>query len=144
MDETLLLPAIFFFATRYAAFKCPKSQKNVYLHLQMMGDKPKGMVVDHIDGNTWNNQKANLRFITQQQNIWRKKKMNNKTAYIGLFQKANSRFTAKINIHRKSHVSGTYATGAAAAGAYNEACKRTRGAYAILNLTVTKYMHNCP
>lgn len=131
----LVLPKARVFATtRYAAFQCPISKRNVHLHVFVMSDKPKGMVIDHIDGNTWNNQKANLRFTTQQQNVWRKKKMKNKkTGFIGVFQKSNVRFVAKINVNRKRQVLGSYATAASAVEAYDEACMRTRGSYAMVN-----------
>jgi len=49
------------------------------------------MVIDHIDDNTWTNQKANISFITQQQNVWRKKKMkNSKSGFIGVFTKSKA------------------------------------------------------
>ncbi len=101
VDDSLVLPQAKIFATtRYAAFRCPVLRKQVYLHIYVMGKKPVGMVIDHIDGNTWNNQKANLRFITQQQNVWRKKKMkNNKSGFIGVFKKTNGRCNNSVIMH---------------------------------------------
>ena len=135
VDDNLVLPKAKIFATtRYAAFKCPVTKKNMYLHVYVMGDKPTGMVIDHIDSNTWNNQKANLRFITQQENLWRKKKMkNNKSGFVGVFKKTNGRFVAKIAVNRKRQTIGTYATATSAAEAYDDVCMKTRGCYAILN-----------
>ncbi len=66
--------------------------------------------------------------------MWRKKKMKNKkTGFIGVFQKSNVRFVAKINVNRKRQVLGSYATAASAVEAYDEACMRTRGSYAMVN-----------
>jgi hypothetical protein len=45
----------------------------VYLHRLIM-NAPKGLVVDHIDGNGLNNTRANLRVVTQQQNMWNKRR----------------------------------------------------------------------
>ena len=42
--------------------------KKYYMHREIM-DAPKEMVVDHIDGNSLNNQRANLQIVTQLENI---------------------------------------------------------------------------
>ena len=34
-----------------------------------LGDRPKGMVIDHIDGNRFNNHYTNLRYCTQKENV---------------------------------------------------------------------------
>ena len=34
-----------------------------------LGDRPKGMVIDHIDGNRFNNHYSNLRYCTQKENM---------------------------------------------------------------------------
>ena len=34
-----------------------------------LGDRPKGMVIDHIDGNRFNNHYTNLRYCTQKENM---------------------------------------------------------------------------
>jgi len=39
-----------------------------YLHLFIKGRSPKGLIIDHEDQNKLNNQKSNLRFVTQQTN----------------------------------------------------------------------------
>lgn len=44
------------------------STKRATLHRMLMGF-PEGMVVDHKDGNTFNNKKENLRVVTQGENI---------------------------------------------------------------------------
>jgi len=40
-----------------------------YLHNIVVGDAPEGLEVDHIDGNSLNNKKSNLRFISHIENI---------------------------------------------------------------------------
>jgi hypothetical protein len=43
-------------------------RKNIYMHTDVMGITPDNLVLDHIDRNGLNNQKANLRFVTYSQN----------------------------------------------------------------------------
>ena len=79
--------------------KCPRSkyytyyvystktkhcQKQMLLHRFIMGN-PRGMIVDHIDGNTMDNRKSNLRICTFQENC-RNRKMSrrNSSGYLGV------------------------------------------------------------
>jgi len=64
-----------YFSDGYAV----RDHKRVAMHRQIMGF-PKGMVVDHIDGNRLNNQRHNLRICTQREN--RKYGMQKYTKYL--------------------------------------------------------------
>src|ERR1017187_8990054 len=74
--------------TVYAS-RSPKMPDGSYhgtlgMHRQILR-VPKGIEVDHIDGNGLNNQKANLRRATHQQNMQNHKKAkNNTTGYVGV------------------------------------------------------------
>jgi len=50
-----------------------ESRQSLYLH-RLLTNCPKGMWVDHINGDTLDNRKANLRVCTPAQNVW-----NNRT-----------------------------------------------------------------
>lgn len=52
--------------TAYA--RCSVNGRGVLLHRLLMSP-PEGLVVDHIDGNGLNNQRANLRVVTQSENM---------------------------------------------------------------------------
>ena len=45
-----------------------RDHKRIAMHREIM-QCPKGLVVDHIDGNRMNNQKYNLRIMTQSENM---------------------------------------------------------------------------
>lgn len=55
------------YARRAIPSGLPRRQIEVKMHSVIMG-APKGAQVDHIDGNGLNNQKANLRVVTNRQN----------------------------------------------------------------------------
>nr|WP_283249922.1 HNH endonuclease [Qipengyuania pacifica] len=44
-------------------------RKVIFAHHEILGRPPKGMVVDHINGDPWDNRKVNLRFATFGQNV---------------------------------------------------------------------------
>jgi hypothetical protein len=50
----------------------PRTGKNVYLHRLIAGAKP-GQIVDHINRDTYDNRRCNLRFVTRSENA-----LNNK------------------------------------------------------------------
>lgn len=46
-----------------------RTSQGLRLHHLIKGKPPAGLVTDHIDGDFTNNQKANLRFVTQRENM---------------------------------------------------------------------------
>lgn len=63
-----------FYAIRHSRRDKNGKQKTIRMHSIIMGKYPIGKEVDHIDGNSLNNQRSNLRFATRQQNIRNQKK----------------------------------------------------------------------
>lgn len=78
----------------YARMTC---RKKIYLHRLVM-NAIKGQVVDHIDGDTLNCQKSNLRFVTSRQNAANKKvSTRNKLGIKGVsFDKSWNKYVAQI------------------------------------------------
>ena len=73
-----------------------------YLHQLILGKK-KGYVIDHINHDTLNNRKQNLRFVTRQQNGMNKK--NIKGYY---WSRKNNKWIAQIKINKKAINLGSF------------------------------------
>jgi GTP cyclohydrolase FolE2 len=97
---------------------------------------PKGMQVDHIDHNSLNNQRYNLRNCTQQQNAFNKKLLRK---YKGVFKcPCSNNFYAKIKFKRKQIYLGVSNNEIDAAHAYDRAAIKYFGEFACLNFPEEK------
>lgn len=85
------------------------NKKIVTMHRFIMGF-PKGKYVDHIDGNTLNNQKSNLRICSNADNIRNGKiRTNNTSGYTGVrYRKDRNKWSAYIRVHYKTIWLGCY------------------------------------
>lgn len=94
----------------------------------------KGELVDHIDGNTLNNQRANLRICTHKENTANKKlSINNKTGYKGVTVYKNQWRAMIATNDARIHI-GLYDDIVEAALAYDCAAIQLFGDYANLNI----------
>lgn len=92
-------------------------------------------IVDHIDGNSRNNKKANLRNATTRQNCMNRG-LNKKNKHNGkgfCFDKSQNKFKAYIYLNGKSKHLGMWETRDEAAAAYNKAAIEHFGEFARLN-----------
>jgi hypothetical protein len=92
--------------------KVTKKTKSVYMHRLIMGE-PKGLQIDHIDGDKLNNQRENLRIVTQSKNSLNTKVREGKTSskYVGVFfNKQNSKWTSSIGVDYKQIYLGLFDT----------------------------------
>jgi hypothetical protein len=109
------------------------------LHRVVM-ENPYGVQIDHINHDTLDNRKCNLRFCTQSQNNQNKKKTNRATSskYKGVaWSKKDKRFRAKITVNKKDIYLGNFRTEEDAAKAYNDAAAKYFGNFAFLNIIKT-------
>jgi len=111
-----------------------KIQKTIYLHKLIMGESSK--FIDHIDGNSLNNRKSNLRFCTQMENSRNQSiKSNNTSGYKGVsWSKSMRKWEASISPNYKRIVLGYFINKIEAAIAYNEAAIKYFGRFAKLNI----------
>ena len=95
--------------------------KNISIHRLIMGD-PEGREVDHINFDTSDNRRENLRVSTHQQNTENvQKKILDKTTsiYKGV-SCFKGKFRVKVTIHRKAHYVGTFNSELEAAKEYDK------------------------
>lgn len=109
-------------------------RRSVYLH-QFILNYFGGLLIDHVDRNTLNNQRSNLRLCTKSQNLMnRGPTIVNNSTYKGVTWVAKrSIWLAQIKINGKNTFIGHFACPRQAAWAYNHAAKLHLGAFAYLN-----------
>lgn len=109
------------------------------VHRKIM-NAPKGVNVDHINGNGLDNRRSNLRLCNQSQNQANQHRMTGRKRYLGTHSskyrgvhKADNVFKAQIQAYKKKYSLGTFKTEREAAIAYNIAALRLFKEFANLN-----------
>ena len=97
--------------------------------------------IDHINGNTFDNRKENLRFCTRNENMWNRsasrswKKKPPSSKYKGVYKdKSKNRWRAEIYCNCRRYTLGSFISEADAATAYNEAAIKLHKNFAKLNI----------
>jgi hypothetical protein len=112
---------------------CKGHYESILMHREIMGLKQHdGLVVDHINHNSLDNQKVNLRVCTQQQNSWNRK-VSVKRRFKGVSKVRVNTWLATITHNRKLYRLGFYDSELKAAKAYNIKAQKLFGEYACLN-----------
>jgi len=115
--------------------RCNGIQIFYSMHRDLM-KTPRDLLVDHINGNGLNNQKANLRNCTLAQNMYNRKN-NGKSKYHGVSfyydKKGKQYIRTAARINGVYTYLGTFKTEEDAARAYDAKIKETRGEFANLN-----------
>lgn len=106
------------------------------MHRSLMRVYDRSILIDHIDGNGLNNQKANLRICNYSQNGANKlkRKGSNGTKFIGItFRKDTKKWAAQVMKDYKHISLGCYNSDIDAAIAYNKKAVELHGEFAVLN-----------
>jgi hypothetical protein len=117
---------------RFYAYRS-KNKRSLSMHRVIM-NAPKGMVVDHIDGNGLNNRRSNLRVCTVSQNHQNRRWTGGVSRYKGVcFLKKVNKWKAEITFNgRRIHI-GCFADEISAAKAYDKKAAELFGEFAYLN-----------
>ncbi len=108
-----------------------KGKKKVVLMHRFILNAPKGIQVDHINGNGLDNRKSNLRLATASQNSINRISKN-RTGYRGV-KSAKGKYTARITCKGKVYFLGIFSSAEAAAQAYDKKAIELHGDFAVLN-----------
>jgi hypothetical protein len=113
------------------AVRRTKDGRMVYMHREIMG-APKGSVVDHIDHNTLNNRRCNLRVCTQAQNHANAGPRGSASGFVGV-KRVGKKWEAEINWKGKRYYLGRYDDPVEAAKVRDRKAYELHGPYAYFN-----------
>ena len=98
--------------TFYATRNSPKingKRRTIRMHHEIIGRPPVGKMSDHADGNGCNNQRYNLRHVTNRQNCQNKKNIQKTSKYTGVsWSKSNKKWYTHIMINGKTKSLGFF------------------------------------
>ena len=112
----------------------PDNIKIVRLHRLIM-NAPDGVLVDHRNGDSFDNRRDNLRLATRSQNACNaRKRKNSSSRFVGIhWDKQTGRWKAQIRAQGKDIWLGRFDNEIDAARAYDAAAKKYHGEFARLN-----------
>lgn len=107
-----------------------KSTKSMH---RLLANPGPAFVVDHIDHNTLNNQRENLRICTVQENNMAARRRDRALPKGVSFSRRTGKYIATINVKYRKIYLGLHASKEEAAHAYNKAAVAHFGQFAVLN-----------
>ncbi len=94
----------------------------IYMHHIILGFPPKGLEVDHLNRDSLDNRKENLRYIDHRENISNSKRKSKSSRFVGVKWDKNAKaWRAQIQINGTQKHLGLFGFEFLAACAYNEA-----------------------
>lgn len=107
-------------------------QRAIYMHRSIL-NAPEGLQVDHINGNTLDNRRANLRIVTSAQNRYNQRPRADGASQFKGVIRYRDKWRATIKKGEQAIHLGVFTDEAQAARAYDKAARSLFGEYAYLN-----------
>lgn len=116
--------------------KRPEKRTMVYMH-RAITSAPKGLEVDHINGDGLDNRRENLRVCTHGENLRNQGlQANNRSGYRGVsWSKKEKKWVTYIKVDNKRQFVGQFDEKENAARAYDEAARKYHGEFARTNFS---------
>jgi hypothetical protein len=113
------------------------NKNNIFMHRLLMNAK-EGEFVDHIDRNTLNNQKSNLRICNwSENNINKSKRIGTSSKFVGVYlNKKVNKWQAYIKKNKKFFYLGIFENEIDAAIARDKKAKELHGEFANINIII--------
>jgi hypothetical protein len=116
--------------------------KAALMHRLIMGDPP-GKEIDHINGNTLDNRRSNLRVCSRLENSRNRGVQKNcKSKFKGVYLRERGTWRAQIKVNKKRIHLGDFSSASKAAKAYDEAALQYFGEFAVLNFPEKRVTSN--
>lgn len=117
-----------FYAQRMTSRKLGK-QRSIQMHREIL-DAPAGLQVDHINGDTLDNRRSNLRLATNAQNVMNSGvRADNHSGFKGV-SRSRSGWVARVTLSGKTTYLGWFKTPEEAHAAYSASAKVMHGEFA--------------
>lgn len=127
------------------AFYALTGSRGIAMH-RIITDCPNGLQVDHINRNTLDNRRSNLRICTHRENVRNKKALvtkRSKSKFLGVdLNRLGTKWVARIGFNSKKIHLGTFTSEEDAARIYDMHAKVAFGEFANLNFKPTMYAGN--
>jgi hypothetical protein len=114
----------------YACFA--RKDKVIYMHRLIM-NPPEGKFVDHVDGNSLNYRRSNLRICTKAQNAWNRPALGGTSRFKGVHRDPSGKWKAGIRVGGQQTFIGLFDDEIEAAKAYDGMARKLFGDFAYLN-----------
>lgn len=113
--------------------------RKILLLSRFIMNAPDGKVVDHVNGDTLDDRKSNLRVCSQRENLFnRKLNKNNHSGYKGVFWSGkHNKWLSQLQTNHKVYYLGLYSDKVKAAEAYDRKAIEFFGEYAKTNFPKT-------
>jgi hypothetical protein len=138
IDFDLISQYHWYYHNGYAEAHTKNGQAAFSMHRLIFGLRPgDGLDVDHINHDTLDNRRCNLRVCTRSQNTMNSRKSTHNTSgYKGVYwRKSKRRWLAHIKLDGVDRYIGYFHTAEDAAHAYDQKAKQLFGEFACLNFS---------